>query len=96
MDALRKSDQTELDNRETTALKWQHKLPLETRQLTLYAAAGRQEESVNEVLQSLRSSKDYVPWRSLIQKILGRLVQNGINPRGSKASKQKRFNNYKS
>ena len=59
LDALRKSDQTELDNRETTALKWlDTNYPLETRlKLTLYAVAGRQEESVNEVLQSLRFQK---------------------------------------
>ena len=92
LDALRKEETDKFDQDEKVALNWliennPEELRLKTK---LYAAGFKAEAGVEELLQTLRSSKLQVPWRSLVQSIFNKLVEKGINPKGSKASKQKR------
>ena len=93
LDALKKNDDTKFEDEEKKALHWLSiNYPDDIRlKLKLYAAGLGEEPGVQDVLKSLRASKRHVPWRSLIHTISKRLIEKGINPAGSKASKQKRI-----
>ena len=56
-----------------------------------YFRHGEDEEEADDILASYKKNLGKVPWGSLVRQVLDRLVNDGINPSGPKASKQRRY-----
>ena len=58
--------------------------------LQLFALNGLESEQSKEILNELRHSKKSVSWSQLVEQVVQKLVQLGLNPKGPKASAKTR------